>query len=237
MRHVSPVRARCPSSRSIRLGAGLLLVVLATVVVPGRARAHPFGPPPTMTVEVAEERMTLQWQAAGDDLAALAGALGLVAASQTFVYDADGNLESGPPPEAEQLAGVASAPELDDYLASHVAVRTADTTCPVAVDSGDFPDHVRYEVDCPGLSSEVELQVTLLQDLHPAYRTVATATASGDRVVLTGEEPAATLAVAAATADPAGTNLLGFVILGLAASTVVAGAWWLVTPRRSGVRA
>ncbi|MFJ6568250.1 hypothetical protein ACIQNU_12555 [Streptomyces sp. NPDC091292] len=79
----------------------------------------------------------------------------------------------------------------EGYLRSHVAVRQDGHACPVEQASG-----LRLRFVCPRKVDRIELTVTVLTDLHPAYRTLSV-TESGGGGLHTAEEPTRELSLLA----------------------------------------
>lgn len=203
---------------------GLLLAVLTG---PGSAAAHPFGPPLQAAVSAEGSTVTVVWSAQSDDLFDLGQATGALAQRQVFTY------QDGVPAEAaEETASVdeqlAAAPEIRDYLSSHVGLRSEHADCPLlGVDIRDLTTSgARLSYDCGQPVEVLELEITALTDLHPDYRTVATGS-GGDRTLHTATEPRQRLSLAAETGSSVGALLPGLGML-----VVVSGALAAAIVRR-----
>ncbi len=161
----------------MRLGAAaVLLVLLALLLVthaPRIALAHPFGPgpPPTALLEADGSRVTVAWTAPEDDVAAIAEDLGIVeeGTSAAFLWSV------GPDPldDAERRA-VSAEPRLAAALEAGLAVRQDGRTCAQRTEVAEdvFADGVTATFVCPEPVAVVDVEVALLHDLEPGYRTV-----------------------------------------------------------------
>lgn len=186
-----------------------LLVILFGLLVAdgGPALGHPFGPPPVARLDANGREVTIDWAAAEDDYTILGGALGVFQAKQTFVYDAEGQTVAGPPPTSQQLSQLANSAQLQSYVAEHISVRQEGADCPVQVDASQLAaDGVELVATCPRAVTELEVGITLLQDLHPAYRTVGLIGDAGAKTLFTEAEPVRRLTFANADPGPFGSG-------------------------------
>jgi hypothetical protein len=209
--------------------------VLAVTAPP--AAAHPFGDPPVARVAATGDTVTVRWSATADDVLALGFHVEAFPQRQVYVFDEDGQqlgpqdygeLEAGegvgdlptevPPSQAELMAG---SPEVRRYLLEHVTVRQDGRACPgQVVATDDFIDAgAELSFRCPDDVAEIELAVSMLNDLHPAYRTVVVPEqpATPAQTLHTDDEPARTITFGA-PATPLADNAP---ILGAAAAAVV----------------
>lgn len=185
----------------------LLLVAAGTVLVTfsagGDAQAHPFGDPQTVKIGLADgndgEVVQVQWQVGmTDDLSWLALHLGLLPDDRVMLdgamwyEDGDGDL-------------LADAAEFDTYLLEHIVVSSDGETCTGTVASKDDPgtEGATLRFDCSGPVNTAEIKVSMLTDLHPAYKTMATGP-GGQRFVYDGESPSQDW-----TFDPTGSGSTG----------------------------
>ncbi len=175
----------------------LLVVALATtaaLLTAAPVAAHPLGLPAfAQVVASADDEVTVTWNAAPDDVAALARGLGL---------DVDGDVLT-----REQDARLAASGRLRTAVAQQVEVRQDGARCspelvPVTsvVSAG-----LTVVARCPRAVDEVEVRIALLHDVDERYRTlVAAAGPQGvERVMLTAAAPAQEVRL-----DPAAAGLL-----------------------------
>jgi hypothetical protein len=170
------------------LGAVVLLGATGVVLlVPAPAHAHPFGPPQTLAIEAGEDAgsLRLSWlPGAADDFSYLAVGIGLVAQDRT---QGSGGLLYVKK-DADRLA---RSPELVEYVEEHVVATSGGRPCSERVVVGEHlvGDGVVIDVDCGASAEDVDLEVSMMTDLHPAYRTLATGP-HGQRYVYTAEHTA-----------------------------------------------
>jgi len=210
--------------------------VLGALAVPApTAQAHPFGPPPIAEVRGDGTEVVVTWTARDDDVTALAASLGALPRQQVFDVGEDGGVA--------QVAGddlatsLREAPGLRDYVRDRIVVRQDGAACPRELEPvGDVvADGVTVTATCPRPADEVELQISMLHDLHPAYRTVSRVT-GGSESLHTAEDPAATLSLRAG--GPVGRGMPSAAVLapvvGLAA--LLGGVGAAVVMSRPGRR-
>ena len=169
--------------------------------------------------------MHATWRAADDDLTALALALRVLKAKRTYVYR-DGALVPEESDESDAVALARSA-EFGEYLTRNIRVRSGGTDCPgklvSAANLGE--DGARLEFACAGAVASPEITVRTLTDLHPAYRTLASA---GDERHTYGEaSPTHTWALDGSAARAGGTVLGLGIPIAVAGVAGVAGVWFL----------
>lgn len=132
---------------------------------------HPFGDPQTVEISATDGTVQVHWEVGGqDDLTLLGIHLGVLPEDRimldgAIVYDEDdGDL-------------VASAPEFEDYLLDHIGVTADGLDCAGEVTGvGDLTadEGADLSFTCPADAAAATVTVTMLTDLHPAYRTLAT---------------------------------------------------------------
>lgn len=137
------------------------------------------------------DEVTIVWNAAADDVAALARSLGMAPASQDLLT-------------AEQDAELSGSSRLHEALIEGIEVHQDDTTCPatVAVESlATRGATLRFR--CPAPIDRVTVGIRLLTDLDERYRTLAlVGTTSGEeRWMFTAAEPERTFALDPDRAD------------------------------------
>lgn len=173
--------------------AALGAAIVGVLVAPGApAWAHPFGPPPTATVAASESTVEVAWTAEADDLLLIGERLGYLPPG-TAAAALEGAVQVAP--SRADAAALDAAPELHAYLLDRIAVRQDGLPCDGRVDDElDFvTEGARLAFRCPAPVTVVELEVTMLTDVNPAYRTFAVSADPGRRqeAVLTAAAPAA----------------------------------------------
>jgi len=210
-------------------------VLAALAVAAPDAQAHPFGPPPIAEVRGDGARVVVTWTARDDDVTALAASLGALPRQQVFDVGEDGSVAQVGGDDL--AASLREAPGLRDYVRDRIVVRQDGAACPRDLEPvGDVvADGVTVTATCPRPADEVELQISMLHDLHPAYRTVSRVTGGGESLHTT-EDPSATLSLGAGegveTAMPSAAVLAP--VVGLAA--MLGGVGAAVAVGRSGRR-
>ncbi|GGO70858.1 hypothetical protein [Nocardioides deserti] len=192
----------------------LAVVVLFTIVgtpVTTPAEAHPFGDP--QTVEVSRDdsdphRVLVRWNVGmTDDLSVLAIGLGLVPEERVML---DGAIIF----EDSDAAVLQASARFDAYLLERILVHSDERGCTGEIlrkdEVADQGVLIGYSCADPVTSAEVE--VTMLTDLHPAYRTLATGL-RGQRAVYDSENPVHEWTFAA-TAEEAATGRSAAVQMG-----------------------
>ena len=154
-----------------------LVLVVLIVVAPARpAAAHPFGPPPTARLTASGNTITIDWLATPDDAVAIGELLGVMPEGSVALYRQEGATQVAPSSRDE--ARLSASPKLRDYLTERVTAVQDGAACSTEVP--DIPNFVhegvRINLRCPNEVTEATLRVTLLHDIHEAYRTVATGT-------------------------------------------------------------
>lgn len=168
------------------MARALLVGSLALVVIafgsPSPVQAHPFGSPQTASITAGgrDGAVAVRWlPGAVDDYSYLAAGIGLV--------DRDRTQGRGGLLYAKQDADtLAASTQFERYMADHITATTSGRTCPARVTIGDHlvADGVLVELACPPRSEDVQIVVSMMTDLHPAYRTLATGP-NGQRFVYT----------------------------------------------------
>ena len=155
--------------RTIRAAAAALTL---SAIVAAPAAAHPFGPPPTAVIRVDGNALAVHWQAAPDDMLAIGERLGLLPAGTGAAYR-EAQTQVAPPASAE--AALDRSPELRAYLLRRIQVSQNGRACPATVlpVSGFVGSGATTVHQCPRPIGEVELTITMLHDIHEAYRTFA----------------------------------------------------------------
>ncbi|MET8524839.1 hypothetical protein [Micromonospora sp. NPDC005172] len=163
-----PETARWP--RRVVMSAAATLALLAPAVP---AAAHPYGYPQTVTIAADAARpdvVHLRWKPGGVDEITLLGVhLGLLPQDRVLLDGAVDTREK----DATILAG--SKP-FTDYLLKQMTVSNAGQACAGTVKRASDLAASGVDVDytCWGAVGIARVEVRMLTDLDPAYRTVAT---------------------------------------------------------------
>jgi nickel/cobalt transporter (NicO) family protein len=167
-----------PVSRSLRAGLATLVVALLLLGA-APAAAHPLGLPAfaRITADPAGT-VTVRWNAAADDVAALAASLGVDVAPGALLT-------------REQDAALSSSPTLAAALRDGIAVEQDGAPCEAEVAVTSLVEQgAEVRATCPG-SGAVTVRIALLHDIDERYRTLGVAgTAEGtERVMFTVAAP------------------------------------------------
>jgi hypothetical protein len=225
MRHPPLVPRRVVAAHRAVVAVLALGVLLG---VPVAAAAHGSLVVPTIRLDAEDRTVTLQWNAAEDDAAAIAVGLGL--APREVLLDhlaALAALEDGDDPQPlidrliaqvdqERLTG---APELDAYLLRSMVVAQDGAACRGQVGpTDDFLTGVaELTYTCPEPVDEIDLTVTVLLEQDPTHRTFSN-DGSGEVALHSAVEPTQTWTLAGG--GTAGVGMLLALVVGL----VLAGA-------------
>jgi hypothetical protein len=203
-------------------GAALWLLLPAAA-----ATAHPFGPPPTAWVTHEDDQVGVVWDAAYDDLLALGEHLALF---REGTSDRFREAETQVAPSRSEEESLERSDELRDYVTERVAVHQGDVRCEPRLAVDELASHgVRTVHRCPQPVDRVRIEITMLHDVHPAYRTFALAEREtpGPLAVFSVDQPAHEVDLTALDAGEAGgitrveqAGIVGFLVL------VGAGAAW-----------
>ena len=212
--------------------AAVLLALVVVVASATAAAAHPFGPPPTAKVAAQGRTVTLDWSATPDDAVAIGERLGIMPKGSVAAYRQEAAAQVAP--SAADEARLSASTELRDYLTSHIRLTQNGQQCAPAVP--EIPDFVhrgaRVVFTCPDDVAEATLRITMLHDIHEAYRTVAVGTQTQpEQSVFTTTAPEATWRFGVAPTRGPRPLLL---VLGAVVAALLAGtATWLVRRRRT----
>jgi nickel/cobalt transporter (NicO) family protein len=158
--------------------AAAVSVLLATVGAP--AAAHPLGLPAFARVIATDDgSVTVVWNAAPDDVAALAGSLGA-------------DVPVGGVLTREQDAAISGSAVLRQALLDGIVLEQDGRPCPATVTVASLVEqgaHLRFA--CPSPVAVVALRITLLTELDERYRTLAVVgtTEGAERVMFTSAVP------------------------------------------------
>jgi hypothetical protein len=220
-----------PAVASTLLGAILVLLAAAP------AHAHPFGPPPTALVAVRGNAVLVEWRSAPDDAIAIGIHVGLLPEETMEAYL---GVQTQVAPSAADEETLARSPELHGYLLEHIQILQDGQRCePHLEPVGDFVhEGARVIHECPTDVEAVEVEITMLHDVHSAYRTFAiaeddstvpaqavfTVAQPRQRMDFTGTGPEAANPAGTAAGDTgtaAGLAALGAITLAAAAAGIV----------------
>lgn len=201
---------------------------------PPEAAAHPFGPPPVARLRAEGNELQVRWTAAPDDVLALGYGAGVVPARPAALEQADGApFGGGARLDPADAARIADAPAVVAYLTERVRARQDGTACPGAVRTARdlVEEGAVLTFTCPRPVETVEVEIALLTDLHPAYRTMAVSD-DGQRALYTADDATEpwTFGGGGAGAGGAAAVLVG------GAAVLAAGAGGLLLHRRRSRR-
>lgn len=196
----------------MRPTATVVAVTAVAMLVAPPVLAHPFGPPPTARISAEGSQLVIDWVATPDDAVAIGEQLGLMPEGSVAAYRQDSAAQVAPSSAAE--ARLSASPDLHRHLTEHITVTQDGRQCesqvaPVA----DFVHRgARIEVTCPHKIQTVSLRISLLHDLHEAYRTVGIGAASNPpRAVFTVAAPEHDMTFGAAAAPARSTAVVAAV--------------------------
>ena len=202
------------------------------------AAAHPFGPPPTAEIAADGRQITVDWTATPDDAVAIGELLDLMPEGSTAAYRQESAAQVAPSRAAE--AALSAAPELHAYLTDHIVAVQEGQPCPGTVPPvTDFVhEGARVVLTCPAEVAEVVLRITMLHEIHPAYRTFAVGEESQPaQSVFTVEAPEHTWRFGAAVAPASRTTIWHAVAVGAASGGTVGLVLTLIVTWRRRRRA
>lgn len=138
--------------------------------------AHPFGPPPTARISATGNVVTLDWSATPDDAAAIGERLGVMPEGSVAAYRQEGAAQVAP--SARDEARLSASPQLREYLTANIVVSQNGSPCSPSVGTIDDFVHAgaRMTFTCAEPVDQATLRITMLHDIHTAYRTVAVGT-------------------------------------------------------------
>ncbi len=157
-----------------RAPAALLLALAAWVATAAPAHAHAAGELPHARLSAEGDTVTVHWTGAADDAADMVVAAGLWDEEVFLAYlDVLFGGDEALLPDAEEIAAVSSDPQLAAYLEERVTIRQDGQECASrAAPAEDFlADGATITFTCPEPVAEAEVEITLLHDRDPAYRT------------------------------------------------------------------
>ena len=154
----------------------MVITTAALLGVAAPASAHPFGPPPTARVTAIGNRITIDWSATPDDAVAIGERLGVMPPGSVELYRQESAAQAAP--SAEDEARLSASPKLRGYLTERIAATQDGEACGAEVPAIEDFVHTgaRVVLTCPQPVAEVELEISMLHEIHDAYRTFAVGT-------------------------------------------------------------
>jgi hypothetical protein len=191
------------------------------------ATAHPFGPPPTAWVTHEDDQVGVVWDAAYDDLLALGEHLELFSEGTSARFR---EAETQVAPSRSEEETLERSAELRDYVTERVAVHQGGVRCEPRLAVDEIASHgVRTVHRCPQPVERVRIEITMLHDVNPAYRTFALAEREtpGPLAVFSADQPAHEVDLTALDGAGAGgiTRVEQAGIVGFLALVGVGAAW------------
>lgn len=226
-----PLVRRLPVRRLLVLGAALAVPLAGGIVGAGSAAAHPFGPPPVADLRADGRVLEVRWTAAADDVLALGYGAGVITDRPASLDQQEGTPFGGGSSLAPaDAAAIADSPEVAAHLLDRVAARQDGADCRGEVRTARdlVEDGAVLAFTCPEPVRRVDVELALLTDLHPAYRTVAVS-ADGQRALYTADDAVETWAFG----SPVGGGSMA-VVGGAGALVAAAGAGIVAWRRRRG---
>jgi nickel/cobalt transporter (NicO) family protein len=175
-------------------GVGVFLAILSSV-----ARGHPWGPPATARISADGQVVSVTWGAAADDVVVMRAALGLLP-------EETGSLRLGRA-DLPQAADPTGSEVLRRYVLDRIRVTQHGDACSPSVRPVEdlVTGGVEVRFVCPAPVKVVDVEISMLVDLHPEYRTFAYAdddTAAPSQAVYTTTTPVHTWSFGAAAGAP-----------------------------------
>lgn len=201
----------------------------AVAVASAPLRAHASAQLPHATLRAEGAQVHVTWTAAPDDVADVGVAIGALPPSAVDAY-LGGDLDDLPDPAT--LEAFFASPALHDYLLTHIRILQDGHACPgqVVRTEGFIERGVDLTFNCPAEVTDATVQITMLHDRDPAYRTFSV-DGTIQTAVHTIHEPAHPWDFTGSTAGARGwlrPSLLG----GLAFTVVLLLAGLRLLPRR-----
>lgn len=219
----TPRRARALTALAVGLA-------LALPAVP--ALGHASSQLPHARWEADGTEVELHWTAAADDVADVAVAAGLWPEEAMWAY-VEG--ETDRQPTSDEIAALRDEPDLHDYLLDRFEVRQDGQPCPAEPVLSDdvISDGLRMQFSCEEPVTVATLDVQVLHDRDPAYRTFSV-DGTEQYAVHTYDQPAHSWDFTRAASD---TAIPGPLWLAGGAVLLTGVAVWVLLGRRSTVGA
>lgn len=208
-----------------------LLAVVGGSVVPLPALGHAAGELPHARLSAEGAQVTVELSAAADDAADVVVAAGVWPEEVFLAYlDVLFGGSEDQLPDAGEITAVSRDPALARYLGNGVTIRQQGRPCPVEVDVAEnyIEDGATLTFTCPDPVTEAEVEITLLHDRDPAYRTFSV-DGTAQYAVHTAERPAHpwdfTLAQQGGGGVSVAVLLAGAAVVLLGAGALLARLW------------
>jgi len=167
----SPAATRRTPVRLAAVGCAAVLAVAMTVTA---AFGHASGEVPQARLSATGHTVTLQWTAAADDIADLAVAAGVWPEAIAFAYlDVAFGGDPALLPDDAEVTAMGRDPALRRYLEDRVRILQDGTACPGEARPAPDPmiEGVTFTFECPEPVTAAVVEIRLLHDRDPAYRT------------------------------------------------------------------
>jgi hypothetical protein len=219
------------------VAAGAVAIAL-TVLTTTAAWAHASSELPHARLSAAGTTVTVVWTAAADDAADVAVAAGVWPEEVALAYlDVAFGGDLDLLPSAAEVARASDDPALQRYLEERVRILQDGAPCPGSANpAADFvADGATIVFECPEPVTEAEVEISLLHDRDPAYRTFSV-DGTQQYAVHTAGQPAHpwdfTLAQQGSSAVPITVLLLGAGVIAVVGGAVAYRVWAVGPGRR-----
>ncbi len=169
--HPSPTTIAPGPRRVTVVGCAVLLVLLLTARA---AAGHASAEVPQARLSATGSTVTLLWTAAPDDIADLAVAAGVWPEEIAFAYlDVAFGGDPGLLPDDAEVAAMGRDPALRRYLEDRVRILQDGTACDGTAEPAADPilGGITFTFECPAPVTAAVVEIGLLHDRDPAYRT------------------------------------------------------------------
>lgn len=238
---MSPTRTLSSTRRGAALAAAVVVAagtVALSVLLAGTAWAHASGELPHARLSAAGPTVTVEWTAAADDTADVAVAAGVWPEEVALAYlDVAFGGDLDRLPSAGEVAAASEDPALRRYLEDRVRILQDGQPCAgTARPAADFvADGATIVFECREPVAEAVVEISLLHDRDPAYRTFSV-DGTQQYAVHTANQPAHpwdfTLAQQPAEAVPIVALLAGAGVVALLGGAVLWRVWAAGASRR-----
>lgn len=218
--------------------AGVAVALLALTAA--AAWGHASGEVPQARLSADGPRITVVWTAAADDTADVVVAAGVWPEQVAMDYlDVAFGADIDVLPSAEEVAAASAHPALRRYLEERVRILQGGEPCTgTARPAADFvTDGATIEFACPEPVAEAVVEISLLHDRDPAYRTFSV-DGTQQYAVHTARQPAHPWDFALTRQQGGGAPtfalLLGAGVVALLGGVVLRRVWRPAPARRTG---